>query len=804
MAGGSGNNGEIDVFPTADVLFILDGTLETNVHVEIKQFLSELVDRLNILERNTYFAVIQYGRQATHVFTFLENNNGLSELQSAIRAVDNDRGSPANIATGLTYGLEFYNVESYGVRDTNKLAVVISAGNDQLRGLETRDAMQQYRQRGIPVVIFGVGAAFEETYARTLQALVVSVNDVSQLGTAYNPVVSTMRQALGIETSLTDPPTPPSACANKLDIAFVIDGSSSTTQQNKNRNFGFIRHFLENFVHNLGISYTGVRVSFVVFSNYASVRMTLDETWDLTQVAKVIKTLPYIGGDTNIAIGLKAAREVVFTAANGDRFDVNNLVVLVTDGHDNVDESDVTRETQLLKQTGVEIITIGVTEDAYMGELRTIATKDSYAIQVEQYSALQAAVSEIISLSCNTGGYFPRADIAIVIDVSDNVDTNAISSNMAVLYELLNSFEFGADADVRLGIVVYGRTVRIVQPLDTNVEAVIESVRSFNQPISGNEPNVEGAVDVLINDFFNEKHGDRLEAPNIALFFTSGGVSVSAFQASANKARTSAIGIVGIGISFDADVFFLSALAYRPSLAIQLNTYNNINQNTDMIGRAARIAVGMVHVPHWRPSIPRNQLCYDTGIHGVQCFCWNTRQSLNSTRCVNINECSHNNGGCSHMCMDTSGAYGCGCPEGMTIGLDKHTCEDVNECDNSPCHGNAQCLNTYGGYYCLNDGPFASGQLGAAAGVVGSASVNSLVGATVGTAVGTIILMLVVAVIVRTVRRKDTGPPANGHDNLGFRGNTNATMKASSGAFDTVSIGASTLADVDSLSSFTS
>ena len=70
VAGGSGNNGEIDVFPSADVLFIIDGTLEQSVHDNVKQFLSDLVDRLNILERNTYFAVIQYGMQATHYFTF--------------------------------------------------------------------------------------------------------------------------------------------------------------------------------------------------------------------------------------------------------------------------------------------------------------------------------------------------------------------------------------------------------------------------------------------------------------------------------------------------------------------------------------------------------------------------------------------------------------------------------------------------------------------------------------------------------------------------------------------------------------
>lgn len=124
----------------------------------------------------------------------------------------------------------------------------------------------------------------------------------------------------------------------------------------------------------------------------------------------MIKNLPYIGGDTNIAMGLRAAREVVFTAQNGDRFDVKNLVVLVTDGKDNVDEGEVSREAQLLKQTGADIICVGVSNEAYMAELRTIATRSDYAIQVEQYAALQGAVSDIISVSCETGGESRSSD----------------------------------------------------------------------------------------------------------------------------------------------------------------------------------------------------------------------------------------------------------------------------------------------------------------------------------------------------------------------------------------------------------
>jgi hypothetical protein len=80
---------------------------------------------------------------------------------------------------------------------------------------------------------------------------------------------------------------------------------------------------------------------------------------------------------------------------------------------------------------------------------------------------------------------------------------------------------------------------QIVQPLDTNIESVIDSIRNYNRPLGGNEPNVEAAVDLLVDEFFTESRGDRLEAPNIAMMFASGGISVSSFQASASRARTS-------------------------------------------------------------------------------------------------------------------------------------------------------------------------------------------------------------------------------------------------------------------------
>ena len=87
---------------------------------------------------------------------------------------------------------------------------------------------------------------------------------------------------------------------------------------------------------------------------------------------------------------------------------------------------------------------------------------------------------------------------------------------------------------------------------------------------------------------------------------------------------------------------------------------------------------------------------------------------------------------------------------------------------------------------------------------------NTLIGATIGTAVGTVLLMVAIGMVMRAMRKGDkdeqeagdqVGEPSSvGHDNLGFSGKANATMKASTRAFDNVSASGSSIHDVDSLS----
>jgi len=94
------------------------------------------------------------------------------------------------------------------------------------------------------------------------------------------------------------------ACTSYIDLIFVVDVSGSIQLER----IKLVREFLVSIVADLDIGPTQTRVGAAYFSNDSYTAFTLDQYTTRQDVQEALRYIPYIGGKTNIAAGLRIAR----------------------------------------------------------------------------------------------------------------------------------------------------------------------------------------------------------------------------------------------------------------------------------------------------------------------------------------------------------------------------------------------------------------------------------------------------------------------------------------------------------------
>ncbi len=188
------------------------------------------------------------------------------------------------------------------------------------------------------------------------------------------------------------------ACADsRADVAFLLDSSGSIGSGNWEILKGFVIHIIDNLM----IQANHTRVAIVRFSSGAEIIFGLNyiESRDVSSVKNQIYNLAYLGRGTNTAAALRLMRVGVFRAYVGDRPDIRNIGIIITDGHS--DEYALTKtEAIQVKQEGNQMFSIGLTGGINEAELISIASEPS-----ENHYFTEDEISDVEILYCTQDSY---------------------------------------------------------------------------------------------------------------------------------------------------------------------------------------------------------------------------------------------------------------------------------------------------------------------------------------------------------------------------------------------------------------
>lgn len=162
-------------------------------------------------------------------------------------------------------------------------------------------------------------------------------------------------------------------------------------------------NFVKNIVRQLNIAPDMIRVGAVSFSTTGKREFTLSQYSSKEDVLSAIDKILYPQDRTNIADALRIARTQVFTEA---RPGAGKLALLITDGKPNEEEARTEPEATLLKNTGVVIEAIGITDLIDFNQLKRIATDPNNVKAVDDFTGLEAIIDSVAqSISCPTSEY---------------------------------------------------------------------------------------------------------------------------------------------------------------------------------------------------------------------------------------------------------------------------------------------------------------------------------------------------------------------------------------------------------------
>lgn len=160
--------------------------------------------------------------------------------------------------------------------------------------------------------------------------------------------------------------------------------------------------FTKDLLQNSDIDSGSVRVGVLSYSTKVTVHFQLKDYSTKAEVFDAINNIPYMFGSTNTAEAITTMRQEMFTIGNGDRSDVKNVAIIITDGVSNINSRSTVPEAERARdEDGIHIyaIGIGLSDVRELNSMASVPAEDN-SFSVQSFDELVGLDQKIFSSIC--------------------------------------------------------------------------------------------------------------------------------------------------------------------------------------------------------------------------------------------------------------------------------------------------------------------------------------------------------------------------------------------------------------------
>ncbi|KAH3775135.1 hypothetical protein DPMN_176532, partial [Dreissena polymorpha] len=557
----------------ADIVFILDasGSVGAPSFNKMLQFVNKMIDGFPIGAADTHIGVVTFDTKVYNQF-HLNKFTDKAAIQAAVTAITYT-GQTTHTDEAIKYARETSFSAANGMRgNAAKIAIIVTDGQSNNPAATASEAAL-LRQQGVTVFAIGVGTGIG-TAELNAMATDPDASHVFQVDNFSN--LDTIKGTLSKKTcevkATTMPPTTPAPkpdCEAQADIMFLLDSSGSVGSAN----FQKMKTFVHDMMTSFNIGPNAVQVGVDTFHSTVKTEFHMNQYNDRPGVQAAINKIPYTTGGTNTAEAIKYMATDSFTAAHGDRPNVPNIAIVVTDGQ-SANPTLTAAEAKKARDAGITLLAIGVGSGIGRTELNNIATDpdSTHVYMADNFDALTSLKAMLSSKACEvskpvvneTKECSAKADILFILDSSGSIGAPDYQKMLTFVRGVVSKFDIGADK-VRIGTEIFSDRTYIQFNLNQHMTQQSVDNAIANIPYIAGTTNTGQALKDAYTKMFTAANGDRADAPNIAIVVTDGRSGDRVLTTSeAQKLRNQGVQVFAVGVGPNVDTTELNAVATDP------------------------------------------------------------------------------------------------------------------------------------------------------------------------------------------------------------------------------------------------